>query len=105
LSAGYGADLDSLAPDWNTQPNGLPNRGIWYSGVALLGDIAVVSVPLNYDTCLQATGYADKVLPTVGEELCIRTPGKRHAAATVTAWGGLNTLPNQVVFTITVWNN
>jgi hypothetical protein len=90
LSRGYYADLDTLNRDWDVVYAGTSFRydlSFTLGGAGQLfsdgeSSFAVVSGPVRYDTCRDATGYtstlySDEVRPDVA--LCVRTSEDRYA--------------------------
>jgi hypothetical protein len=94
LSRGYGADVDSMALDWEVGSGRTDDRyDLAFVGGGLLqanngSDLAVVSAGSDAArTCAAATGYvkqltADELKPDTA--LCVRTTEKRLASMTVT---------------------
>jgi hypothetical protein len=93
LSDRYYADLDSMSPDWDVTNNGTDDFDIqlsaYYQGAGLSAagnsELATVSGPASYDTCLMETGYvADEVDPAKpGTRICIKTSEHRYAFITI----------------------
>ncbi len=111
LTPYYAVDLDSLARDWDVSYN--PNQSrfdllLWPNGHIIspggsTADLAAVSGPVSYDTCVTATGYSRDVAPVSGAEYCVRTSENRHAFLQVTKMEGNTNQPSDVQLEVTVW--
>jgi hypothetical protein len=113
----YGADLDSLDPNWDVASYDaqselgkgdviLSNPGL-EPPVTSSSDLAPVTGSASYQTCAAATGYTSNSLAvSPGQELCVRTTEHRYAFLHVTAVNGNSNEPDtmSVTMTMTVWD-
>lgn len=94
LTAGYQADLDSLAPDWEVASRGVNGADIhlvkeisYYKLASENGvDFAPVSGPPAYTTCQNATAYYSGINlndDRSGYSFCARTSNRRFAFVTI----------------------
>jgi hypothetical protein len=92
LSNEFWADLDSKNPAWDisqivTDDHDIGISGYYQGTVFRSGshsDIATVSGPSNYNTCLIETGYSEEINPAKpGTKICVRTSDKRFAFITI----------------------
>lgn len=108
ISDGYTADLDSRNPAWDVKyDRDYDNYDIELYHGALSGndtDFAIVSGQPSYETCQNATAYAeeisrDDIEPSISA--CIRTTDKRYAFIT---FKKVVHDPDKIQLDVTVWD-
>jgi hypothetical protein len=107
LSNAYEIDLDSMDRDLGVHYSDVdPDRDLAYDwgGLNGAGDMAIISGPVKYETCQDATAYkqgVDEDELENGLKICVRTSEKRYAFVTIKKIIGDR---DQLQLGVTVWD-
>jgi hypothetical protein len=105
LTAGYGADLDSMKSSWDvkTAENKHKDVAVYHGELTSdNGDMAIVSGSAKYETCRDATAYQMIIEKfDSGLKVCVRTSAHRYAFVTVKKF---NKISDEIQLDVVVWD-